>query len=56
MMSPSLWLLRRYLGKHKSAKDKLVAKYRVLTLGLADDSAGNSCKGESTEACCPILN
>lgn len=33
------WVLRRYIGKHKSAKDKLVAKYRVLTLGLADDSA-----------------
>jgi integrase len=44
------WVLRRYIGKHKSAKgnpiandkpsakDKLIAKYRISTLGLADDA------------------
>jgi integrase len=33
------WLLRRYIGKHKSANGKPVAKYRISTLGLADDAA-----------------
>jgi integrase len=33
------WLLRRYIGKHKSANGKPVAKYRTSTLGLADDAA-----------------
>jgi integrase len=33
------WLLRRYIGKHKSANGKPVAKYRLSTLGLADDDA-----------------
>jgi integrase len=35
------WILRRYIGKHKSGEDenKLVAKYRISTLGLADDGA-----------------
>ena len=34
------WMLRRYIGKHKSGKDdsKLFAKYRISTLGLADDA------------------
>jgi integrase len=33
------WVLRRYIGKHTSANDKLVAKYTTTTLGLADDAA-----------------
>ncbi|MGC2076033.1 MAG: site-specific integrase [Xanthobacteraceae bacterium] len=38
------WVLRRYIGKHKTGndkdgKDKLIAKYRISTLGLADDAA-----------------
>jgi integrase len=33
------WLLRRYIGKHISAKNKLVPDYRLETLGRADDSA-----------------
>jgi len=33
------WLLRRYIGKHRSANGKPVAKYRIAPLGLADDDA-----------------
>jgi integrase len=33
------WLLRRYIGKRTSANGKAVARYRTLTLGLADDAA-----------------
>jgi integrase len=37
------WVLRRYIGKHKSGedengKDRLVARYRISTLALADDA------------------
>jgi integrase len=44
------WVLRRYIGKHKSGqdengRDKLVAKYRILTLGLADDANGAQADG-----------
>ncbi len=42
------WLLRRYIGKHKSGEDanKLVAKYRISTLALADDTDGLKADGD----------